>query len=552
MKTNQALENELIKSIESADFEQLAQQPALDILNSIFDTIGEKVVSYDVAKTVYQVDTEQWNDEEIENAIGAMSEKELTELFEKLGLTKISNHAFLQQPEGRRILTVVCYKILLRITRQVRNKRAVNRYTFAMPSHPVMRMIISLFSGKSGNLPRRLLDRATEKEPSEEQAIQKFLQSIFVNEQFYKDNKLEKITYALICDTNKVEARAIVDQNLFQNDLDIQEEELAAYIKRTFGIEGLRHFYGFLIAMEENNRNGYFEWEVNEHLERLGYQRKQNGAFNAETKKFASKVLLLLTNLVLIAQTKTGKDKRQIEGVKLFHLEKFSMETFKNNIISERLGIRASELWYSPGFVANDGTRMFTRLLRKIAKENHQEHPLTIYLSPHLAIDWRMNREKKISVKNLMELCNLDMHSHHRLYYLRNLEAELAYMQKEGYIGDWENMTEPGKMPSECPEPFSCVLKIKSPEWLDEELKLIDEKKEQIRAYQPPQITKRSLSRADFIKVFESSRLSVKDFAEKLGISRRMFYFLKNGERELTPDLQDKILTLFSSTIPLL
>lgn len=552
MTTNQTLEAELIRSIEAADFDHLAQQPALEILNSIFDTIGKKTVSYDTTKPLYKVNFEEWNDQNIEDAISAMPEKEFTALFEQFGVTKLNDHALLQQPENRRILTIILCKLIFRITQQVKDRSSVNRYTFAIPSHPIMRMIMSLFSGKSGNIPRRLLDKTVARSPVEEQAVKEFLQSIFVSEQFYKDNKLEKITYALICDTSKVEAKAIIDQNLFQNDLDIQEEELAAYIKRTFGIEGLRHFYGFLIAMEENNRNGYFEWEVNEHLERLGYQRKQNGSFNPEVKKFASKVLLLLTNLVLIAQNKSSKDKRQIEGIKLFHLEKFSMETFKNNIISERLGIRASDLWYSPGFVANDGTRMFTRLLRKIAKENHQEHPLTIYLSPHLAIDWRMNREKKVSVKNLMEMCNLDMRSHHRLYHLRSLEAELAYMQKEGYIGDWENITEPDKKPSECHDPFACILKIKSPEWLDEELRLIDEKKEHIRYIQSQPAEKRSMTRADFIKVFEDSHLSVKDFVAKLGISRRMFYFLKNGDREFTPDLQDKILLIFPPITPLL
>lgn len=552
MAINQKLEAELIKSIESADFEQIVRQPAIDILNSIFGTIGEKLVSYDAARSVYQTDTDQWNDHEIESTIGAMSEEKVTSLFEQFGLTRINDRGLLESPEYRKLLTIVFCKLLLRIAQQIRDKRSVNKYTFALPSHPIMRMIMSLFSGKSGNIPRRLLDKAVERSPEEEKTVRNFLQSVFISEQFYKDNRLEKITYALICDTSKVEAKAIIDQNLFENDLAIQEEELAAYIKRTFGIEGLRHFYGFLIAMEENNRNGYFEWEVNEHLERLGYQRKKNGAFNPDIKKFASKVLLLLTNLVLVGQNKTGKDKRQIEGIKLFHLEKFSIETFKNNIISERLGIRASDLWYSPGFVANDGTRMFTRLLRKIAKENHQEHPLTIYLSPHLAIDWRMNREKKISVRNLMEMCNLDIHSHHRLYHLRNLEAELAYMQKEGYIGDWENITEPGKKPSECEEAFSTILRIKSPEWLDEELKLIDEKKEQIRTLQSNPPVRRSLMQSDFVDIFERSQLSVKDFAERLGISRRMFYFLKNGEREFTPELREKILTLFPLTNTLL
>lgn len=119
---------------------------------------------------------------------------------------------------------------------------------------------------------------------------------------------------------------------------------------------------------------------------------------------------------------------------------------------------------------------MFTKLLKKIAQENHRNHPLTIYLAPLLAIFWRMKPEQKLSVKSLMDWCNLDIRDHNRIYNLRDLEAELNYMKKAGYLGEWINDGE-SPLPSDCKDPFKCVLTLIPPDWLKEELKQIEEKK---------------------------------------------------------------------------
>ena len=75
-----------------------------------------------------------------------------------------------------------------------------------------------------------------------------------------------------------------------------------------------------------------------------------------------------------------------------------------------------------------------------------------------------------------MDWCNLDIRDHNRIYNLRDLEAELNYMKKAGYLGEWINDGE-SPLPSDCKDPFKCVLTLIPPDWLKEELKQIEEKK---------------------------------------------------------------------------
>ncbi|KKK51571.1 hypothetical protein LCGC14_3113630 [marine sediment metagenome] len=94
------------------------------------------------------------------------------------------------------------------------------------------------------------------------------------------EEKITKYT-AVVCENPKIEAYAEIDQSLFRADPIYREGSLAHYIKRTFGAEGMRHLFALLIGLDENFRQGYFPWSVNEHLERMGYKRKANRTVRA-------------------------------------------------------------------------------------------------------------------------------------------------------------------------------------------------------------------------------------------------------------------------------
>jgi hypothetical protein len=422
-------------------------------------------------------------------------------------------------------------------------EQSSNEEVFAMPSHAVMFTLLAMFAGKPDRIPRKLLAKS-HTEWSEEERIEseKFLNSILKKESVvsYRNGTedTEDKYIAILSDNPKVEAQADITTTFFRNDLRFREESLAIYIKRTFGPEGLRHLLGLLIGLEENSRKGHFEWSVNEHLERLGYKKKMNGAYDSEVKKAASEIIIIFTSLFITARKKEGK-KEVIQGEKLFSIEGFKKEMFDKVIIDERIRIRATDFWFKNAFEPKDGhSGKYTKLLKKIARENHREHPLTIFLAPLLAVFWRMNPEQKISVSNLMEWCDLDM-GKYRYRSLESLESELNYMKQEGHLGSWTCNGEEIVL-SDSKDPFNLSLTLTPPKWLDHEIQKIHAKKDfqrQLGNQKPTLITLEEIK-----DTLEKSKLSARQFSNKIGLTNAMLSYLLRGKRPITAEISEKIM----------
>jgi len=265
----------------------------------------------------------------------------------------------------------------------------------------------------------------------------------------------------------------------------------------------------------------------------------------------------IFASLFITAQTTdTAKGGRRtvIRGERFFSIDGFEIETLDNTHINESLKLRATDFWYKNAFEPQDGkTPQYTKLLRKIAQVNHREHPLTIYLTPLLSVFWRMNPEMKFSVTSLMDWCNLDYRTpaqggdRHRIDRLKDLENELEYMKEHGFLGEWKNNGE-NKFPSECEDPFKCCLSLKPPEWLEQELKAISDKKEkhllkeaqaEIKGRTQGQIT-----REEFLRIFKKASLSQRQFANRLGMSRQAINYIitgKPGRENPSQELSEKI-----------
>lgn len=415
------------------------------------------------------------------------------------------------------------------------------RETFAMPSHAVMFTLLAMFAGKPDKIPRKLLAKShAEWSEEERKEAEEFLNSIIKRENVVSyrggNEEVEEKCIAIISDNPKIEAQADITMSFFKDDIRFREERLAVHIKRTFGSEGLRHLMGLLIGLEENFRKGYFEWSVNEHLERLGYKRKAKGHYDPEVKEVASEILKIFTSLFITAKKKEGK-KEVIQGERLFSIDGFRKEIFDKVIIDEKIKLRATDFWFKNAFEPKDGhSAKYTKLLKKIAQENHREHPLTIYLAPLLAIFWRMNPEQKISVSNLMDWCNLDR-GKYRLRELKSLESELNYMKEQGYLGKWSSDGDHSSL-SSCTDPFNLSLTLTPPQWLDHELQLIQANKELPRLGEPeaPVITLEELK-----VIFKQSGLSVRQFSSKIGLTNAMGSYLLNGKRPITKDISEKL-----------
>lgn len=426
-----------------------------------------------------------------------------------------------------------------------------NNNTFAIPSHSLMFSLLALFAGKPERIPRELLEKPhSERTQKEKEEADKYLKSIFetTEETDYSEGTEKKTEkkIALICSNQKVEGRAEISWSLFRNDAHFREERLAIYIKKTFGAEGIRHLLGLIIGLEENFRRGHFEWSVNEHLERLGY-RKKNRSFDPELKKMASEIVKIFTGLCITSIRKDGDNSfGSIKGKFLFMVEGFEIQTFEKEIIDEKITLAATDFWYKNALSTRDGQApQYTKLLKEIVKENHQEHPLPLYLAPLLAIFWRMNPEKKIKVINLMSWCDLETKGQYKLRNIKRLESSLEYMKIKGYLGNWKHDGMINKL-SENENPLDVCLTLIPPTWLKNELQLIENKKETFAINNKS--NSKNITLNEFIDIYESSGLTIDQFGQHLGVTGQYISFIKNGKRAISKKISQSVRTYVERT----
>ena len=402
---------------------------------------------------------------------------------------------------------------------------------------------------KPDKIPRRLLSKPHSEWTAEEQKeAEEFLSSIIrVEKQTSYMNSEEESNekyIAIVSDNPRVEAEAEITASIFRDDPQFREVSLAMHIKRSFGAEGLRHLLGLLIGLEENFRKGHFIWSVNEHLARLGHTKKPYGGYDPELKKTSSEIIKVFSSLFITARKKEGK-KEVIQGERLFSIDGFRQEIFDKVIIDEKIKLRATDFWYKNAFEPKDGhSKKYTKLLKKVAHENHREHHLTIYLAPLLAIFWRMNPQQKLSVVSLMDWCDLDYKGRYKLRELRALEQELIYMKENGYLGDWKSNGEE-RLPSKSEDPFKCSLTLTPPEWLDEELKLIQKKRESLALDKKEGAL---LTIEEFREIFTQSKLNAKEFASHLGITGAMVSLILKEKRPIKENVSNRVKEFAKST----
>jgi len=406
-----------------------------------------------------------------------------------------------------------------------------NQQTFALPSHDIMLSLICIFNGKPAKLPRWLLEKpAALRTPEEKQLAQEFVNSIIqqdtqVNKYGPDGKPIEETSYySIVADNPKVKAWTGIEGTLFENDLINKGEALAAAIKRAYGPEGLRHLLAFLIGLEEAGRSGTLFWKATEHLERMGKTKnKDKRAYETEDRQRALEILKILTSLVLNSENKTGKRER-IQAMRLFNIDGFEVEKFDQEVINETIVLRATDIWYRNAIAPPDGRApMFTHLLRQTAQENHQNHPLTIFMAPLFAIMWRINTDKdgwKLSVENLMKWCNLDMDRRKKAASYNKLMGELEYMTEHGYLGSYTiDQKDGGK--------YQDILTINPPDWLKETNKAIADKRD---LYLPEGPKEQPLTQEEFTQIFKASGLNQKDFGNSLGVNQQAISKILTGK----------------------
>lgn len=444
-------------------------------------------------------------------------------------------------------LNDILYKIVAQL-------QVTQKTTFAIPSTLYMLTLLPLFTGRADRIPKKLITMKNDDlNEDEKQKINLYLNSTFnrntLIEMLPNGDSIENETVtAIITDNPRIKAVAQIDNSLFSENLEYAEKELALYINKTFGSEGIKHFLGYLVALEEYGRNGTFYWNVNEHLERLGYKRKSNGSFKPELKKNAIEIIKLLNSLFITA-TKVGDNTKSVEARKLFSIIGIKLEELNQEIINESIEIRAEDYWYKSAFDSDDNkSPQYSKLLRDVVKEHSKDHSLTLYLAPLLAVFWRINKENgyfELTVNNLLEWCNIDIKNDptHKKVKLQDMEKEFNYMTEKKYIGKWEckNNT---PLPSNSNNPFDIVLRFYAPDWLKNELDLITMKQENyLSKFNNFKLLKniQIVTINELQNIIQNSGLKNKEFAEKIGCSASLLSLYLKGERNISKDMSIKI-----------
>ena len=408
--------------------------------------------------------------------------------------------------------------------------------TFALPSvAPLMLNLVAMFSGKS-RLSKTIT--AQDQGPNLENTVQ------FIAQNILKETELIRNSHGAITDSDNIQLILTDSPKLIAvGTLDkglLEAEALSVAIHRTFGAEGLRHFLALVVMLEENYRTGYFQWNVNNVLREMGYERDPSGAFNIELKKKATEILLLLTNLTIVATRKDSR-REEVRLQKLFHIDSQHLIKYSNGVISNTIAIQASSYWYQDAFfqdAKNRKGRQYTKLLRKIITENHWKHSLTIYLSTLLSIFWRISRGKprSFSVKNLVDWCNVDLAGSNRTYYWSRLVQELEYMKANEYLGDFKI-----RRTRQSPRiADNDTIEFYPPSWLTEEFELIRKKREEIiGASLPPPLP--VMAPEEFRDIVSKIALSNRELAQRLEISHTMVNMILSGKRRVTDKIALKL-----------
>ena len=135
-----------------------------------------------------------------------------------------------------------------------------------------------------------------------------------------------------------------------------------------------------------------------------------------------------------------------------------------------------------------------------------------------------------------MEWCDLNPKGKYRFEELKQLENEITYMKKMGYLGDWFNNSG-SQLPSISDNPFECTITLTAPDWLKEEIKLIEEKRDNIRSIKKTN----PLSITDFSSVLKESGLTTTQFAQAINVTPQLISSIISGKRKISHETTNKI-----------
>jgi hypothetical protein len=252
------------------------------------------------------------------------------------------------------------------------------------------------------------------------------------------------------------ESEARTSVSLFQDDPLWREGELSALIRRQFGPSGLKHLLGLFCAAEERGAgSGGFIFDINRHLDILGYKRSNRvlgrAYHTARRLSEAREIVALLCSLTIVQEVRAGTRRGQTYKVRLL-LDEASQESWEETVESseqirarfttnERIYLRINPHLFT---LAIEGTReqalSYTHQLKKLARENAQTQALTLALGVHLPIKFRLNgcQPVRYGARHFLRMAGLTDEGRSAYDKLERVEKSLRYMVEQGYLSGFE------------------------------------------------------------------------------------------------------------------
>jgi len=322
------------------------------------------------------------------------------------------------------------------------------------------------------------------------------------------------------------------------NDPEYKREKALRRFYETIGSpEGLRHFMAILEGLDDAGQKGFYVFNMNEHLDRLGYQKHHKGSHKIKNKEKAIDVIRTLSNTVLEVEDPENEN---------FNV---SFTLLKTSIRHDKITRKVKDLiismdpWYIHSFQkTKNKDPQFMRLLRELPKENHRDHPYTLLLTPRLANLWRIEKQAKKTIKlsSIMAVLNIRNTKTFK-ENIRILESELNYMKSRKHLGDWHHDGNHEKM-AESSDPENIKITFVAPDWAIKEINAMNENHENHLTLTSEEVLK-PMTKTEFMKIYDYllKHYSQREMARHMGISRTNLSNYKSGKRDITNEMAQKI-----------
>ncbi len=421
---------------------------------------------------------------------------------------------------------------------------------FRRPNTPINKSINSLFR-------KQLLPSSFEKMQIKTGDVDKDLNDL-----------TEEVHVRLLCNEVNFKSYLHLKTPLTTTSPQWIESEFPYYVKKTFGIRGLKVFRSVLISLDEQFawKNGEADLKLTEVMKSAGYckGKGEKGAYKTKDREEVIKIL----DLILAIQVRIPlKDKGNNTGITfpLFHTI-FTIDSAKPKRLTtiKKVGIsgevevvdyfaphrmdrriKPNEVWYKDSFFPKSGSPQYT-FAEKRLYSLPDKNAIGILLCDGFYEEWRMNPGKaylSFKLRTLLQRADLPLNGKNAARERKRLFEELEFLKEEGFIGEY------ARNPIENENPLDEVIYIYPPEQIKEINQKIADKKISFLGGAEKKETQRILNTQELSKIIEGSGLPQNQFANKVGVKKGYLSEMKNGKKNITPEFSKKVLDTFPKSL---